>query len=86
MVTSPKRLGPDKDYAAEDQQHIQKADPSSRQRRRPEKHDRNCQRVMNVWSWAPNTKTDWLTDWLTDRQSQCDFDFTCAVEGSVVKC
>jgi hypothetical protein len=27
MVTSPKRLGPEKDYAGEGQQHIQKTDP-----------------------------------------------------------
>jgi hypothetical protein len=33
-----------------------------------EKQDRNCQKVINIWSWAK-------TYWLTDRQSQCDFDF-----------
>jgi hypothetical protein len=33
----PKGLGPEKDCAAEVQQHIQKADPSSRQRGRPTK-------------------------------------------------
>jgi hypothetical protein len=32
MVTSPKGLGPEKDYAGEGQQHIQKTDPSSRQK------------------------------------------------------
>jgi hypothetical protein len=37
----------------------------------PQKQDRNCQRVINIWSWAPY--------WLTDRQSQCDFDFDSAV-------
>jgi hypothetical protein len=36
----------------------------------PEKQDRNCQRVINIWSWAPAK-----IYWLTDRQSQCDFDF-----------
>jgi hypothetical protein len=30
-MTSPKGLGPKKDRAGEDQQHKQKADPSSRQ-------------------------------------------------------
>jgi hypothetical protein len=35
MVTSPRRLGPEKDYAGEVQQHMQKTDPSSRQRGRP---------------------------------------------------
>jgi hypothetical protein len=32
MVTSTKGLGPEKDYAGEGQQYIQKADPSSRQK------------------------------------------------------
>jgi hypothetical protein len=32
MVKSPKGLGPKKDFAGECQQHIQKTDPSSRQR------------------------------------------------------
>jgi hypothetical protein len=31
MVTSPKGLGSEKDYAGDDQQHLQKTDPSSRQ-------------------------------------------------------
>jgi hypothetical protein len=35
MVTSPKGLGPEKDYVGEGQLHIQKTDPSSRQRGRP---------------------------------------------------
>jgi hypothetical protein len=37
MVTRPKGLGHEKDYAGDDQQHIQKTDPSSRQRGRPTK-------------------------------------------------
>jgi hypothetical protein len=37
IVTSPKGLGPEKDYVGEDQQHIKKIDPSSRQRERPTK-------------------------------------------------
>jgi hypothetical protein len=32
MVSSSKGFGPEKDYAGDDQQHIQKTDPSSRQR------------------------------------------------------
>jgi hypothetical protein len=42
----------------------------------PQKQDRNCQTVINIWSWAPDgaRHPDLLTDWPTDRQSQCDFD------------
>jgi hypothetical protein len=54
MVTSPKGLGPKKDYAGECQQHIQKTDPSFRHRGRPQKQGRNCQRLINIWSWAPD--------------------------------
>jgi hypothetical protein len=38
MVASPKGLGPDKDCSGTGQQHIQKTDPSSRQRGRPTKN------------------------------------------------
>jgi hypothetical protein len=37
----------------------------------PQKQDRNCQTVINMWSWAldgarhQDLLTDWLTDWLT---------------------
>jgi hypothetical protein len=37
MVTSAKGLGPEKDYAGEDQQHIINTDTSSRERGRPTK-------------------------------------------------
>jgi hypothetical protein len=37
MITSPKRLGPEKDYAGKGQQHLQKTDLSSRQRGPPQK-------------------------------------------------
>jgi hypothetical protein len=37
MITSAKELGPEKDYAGEGQQRIQKTDPSSRQKGRPRK-------------------------------------------------
>jgi hypothetical protein len=64
MFTSPKGLGPEKHCAGKDQQHIQKIDPSSRQRWRPTKV-RPCQRVTNNWSWAPDgdRHKDLLTDW-----------------------
>jgi hypothetical protein len=54
MATSPKGLGPKIDYAGECQQHIQKSDPSSRERGRPQKQGRNCQRQINNWSQAPD--------------------------------
>jgi hypothetical protein len=38
-----------------------------------EKQDRNCETVINIWSWAPYGA--WHQDWLADRQSQCNFDF-----------
>jgi hypothetical protein len=38
----------------------------------PQNHDRNCQTVINIWSWAPDGARH--QDLLTDRQSQCDFD------------
>jgi hypothetical protein len=59
MVTSPKEVGPDKDYAGEGQHHIWKTDPPSRKRGRPQK--------MGL-----DAKTYWLTDWLTDCKSQCE--------------
>jgi hypothetical protein len=50
-------------------QHMQKTDPSSRQRGCPQKQDRNCQAVMKISGHEPqmglDTKTYWLTDWLT---------------------
>jgi hypothetical protein len=51
------------------------------------KQNRNCQRVINIWSWVPDRARhqDLLTDWLTDRQSQCDFDFDL-VWGIVAVC
>jgi hypothetical protein len=38
----------------------------------PQKRDRNCQRVINIWAWAPDVARH--RDWLTDRQSLCDVD------------
>jgi hypothetical protein len=66
MVTSPKGLGPEKDYAGEGQQHIQKTDLSSRQRGRPTKtrpwlSKSNKYLVMSsIWGSTPR-RTDWLT-------------------------
>jgi hypothetical protein len=39
-------------------------------KKKKKKQDRNCQTVINIWSWAPDggstpRLTDWLTDWLT---------------------
>jgi hypothetical protein len=39
----------------------------------PQKQDRNCETVINIWSWTPDGARQ--QDLLTDRQSQCDFDF-----------
>jgi hypothetical protein len=49
MVTSPKGLGPEKDYACEGQQHIRQTHHLVREGAL-EKQDRNCQRVINIWS------------------------------------
>jgi hypothetical protein len=38
----------------------------------PQKQDRKCQTVKNIWSWAPDGGLDTKTYWLTGRQSQCD--------------
>jgi hypothetical protein len=68
--------GPEKDCAGKDQQHMQKIDPSSRERGRPTETrpqllNSNKYLVMSPrWGSTPR-----LTDWLTDRQSQCDFDY-----------
>jgi hypothetical protein len=63
MVASPKGLGPKKDCAGKGQSHIQKTDPSSRQRGRP-METRTCQTEINIWSWAPDGAQyeDLLTD------------------------
>jgi hypothetical protein len=53
----------------------------------PEKQDRNCQRVINIWSWARDgpRHQDWLADRPTDRQSECDLDFDLTSRGFVRK-
>jgi hypothetical protein len=62
MVTSPKGLGPRKDYAGEVQQHIQKIDRPLVREGVPQKQDCNCQRLINIWSYAPDR-------YLTPRQT-----------------
>jgi hypothetical protein len=55
-----------RDYTGKGQQHVQKTVPSSRQRGRPtKKQDRNCQTVINIWSWASDgaRQQDLLTYW-----------------------
>jgi hypothetical protein len=44
----------------------------------PQKQDRNCQTVINIWSSNPDGAqhhdwlTDWLTDWLSDWLTETD--------------
>jgi hypothetical protein len=47
----------------------------------PRKQDRNCQRVINISSWAPE-RLDTKTYWLTERQSQCDSEFSPVYDSS----
>jgi hypothetical protein len=66
MVASPKVLGREKDCAGEGQQHLQKTDPTSRQRERPTKtnprlSDSNINLVVSP-RWVLYSKTDWPTD------------------------
>jgi hypothetical protein len=67
MVTSPRLLRPEKDYASEDQQYCRRQTRFLVRKGATEKQDSNCQKVINIWSWAP----DWARnqDWLTDRPS-----------------
>jgi hypothetical protein len=83
-IEATQGLGPERDCAGKDQQHIHKTDPSSRQRGRPtkEKQDRNCQTAINIWPWVPDGARH-QDYWLTDLQSQCDFDFDFWVESTV---
>jgi hypothetical protein len=69
MVASPKGLGLEKDCAGKGQQHVQKTDPSSRERGRPAKT-----RLYLSNSNEAQIGLDTKACWLTDRQSQCDFD------------
>jgi hypothetical protein len=64
MVASTKGLGPEIDCAGKDQQHIQRADPSSCQSERPTKKRPNCQAVISIRSLDPDgaRHEDILTD------------------------
>jgi hypothetical protein len=80
MVTSPKGLGPEKDCTGKDQKHIQKINPSSRQRGRPTKARPKLSKsnkylvTSSRWDSTPRV-TDWLIVsrnvalTLTDKQS-----------------
>jgi hypothetical protein len=57
MVASSKGLRPEKGCAGKGQQHIQQTDPSSRQKERPTKQDRNS-----------NSNKYRLQELLSDRQ------------------
>jgi hypothetical protein len=73
MVASPKGLVPEKDCAGKGQQHIQRQTRPFFREGATQIRDRNCQRVINIWSRSPDGA--WHQDLLTDRQTQCDFDF-----------
>jgi hypothetical protein len=53
MVASTKGLGPKKDCAGKGQQHIQKTDPSSRERGLSTKKNRNCQESNKYLVMSP---------------------------------
>jgi hypothetical protein len=55
MISSTKDLRPEKDCAGKDQKHIQKTDPSSSQRGRPQKKKKKTvtvKTIINIWSQA----------------------------------
>jgi hypothetical protein len=61
MVASPNGIGPEKDCAGKDQQHIQMTDPASRQRGRPHKNQTLTVKEKYISGHEPqmglNTKT-----------------------------
>jgi hypothetical protein len=74
MVVSPMGFGPENDCAGEGQQHIQKIDPSSRQRERPTStntklSDSNKNLVVSP-RWVLYSKTDWPTDRRSEYKTQ----------------
>jgi hypothetical protein len=50
MVASPTGLRLEEDCTGKGQQHIQKIDPPLVREGAPQKQDRNCQTVINIWS------------------------------------
>jgi hypothetical protein len=49
MVATSKGLGPEKDCAGEDQQHITETDPPLLREGAQQKQDRKCQTIINIW-------------------------------------
>jgi hypothetical protein len=58
MVTSPLGLGPERDYTISI--YKRQTHPPVREGA-PQNQDRNCQRVINIWSMGLDTKTYLLT-------------------------
>jgi hypothetical protein len=51
----------------------------------PQRQNRDCQTVINIWSWAPDgaLHKDWLTEWLTVSYNvTLNFTFAPAVQFS----
>jgi hypothetical protein len=69
MVASPKGIGPEKDCAGEGQQHIQKTDPSSRQRGCPESTNPKLSDSNKDLVVSPRRMLYSKTDWPADRRS-----------------
>jgi hypothetical protein len=75
MITSSKGLGPEKDYAGEGQQHLQKTDPSSRQRGHPKNTSLKLSKSNKYLVMRPTWDSTPRLNQLTDRQLLCYFDF-----------
>jgi hypothetical protein len=64
MIANPRGLGPEKDCAGKDRQHIQNTDPSFRQRGRPTKTRRQLSNSNKYLVVSPRWgSTPRLTDW-----------------------
>jgi hypothetical protein len=65
MATSPKRLGPEKGYLARASSIYKRQTRRFVREGALQKQDRNCQRVINIWPWAPDgaRRQDLLIDW-----------------------
>jgi hypothetical protein len=50
MVASPKGLGPEKDCAGNCQQRVQRQTRPLVREGTPQKQDRKCQTIVNIWS------------------------------------
>jgi hypothetical protein len=69
MAASSTGLKPEKDCAGKGQQHIQKTDPSSRQREVPTSTNPQLSDSNKNWVVSPRWKLYSKTDWPADRQS-----------------